>query len=1020
MSPRGLCVQVVIAPNGWSAKAALLVCRPETQEPVIGHDGQSAVLNIKLKVSWTQEVDVAWQAERERERVERERLKNEERARLRQEEAMQEEAERAERIAAKKRPGPTFFGGGRLGNAVEVEAAAKQGENWSKQNAIVVNSNKRTEAQLRALAAAETRRLGNSGRLADKQRAAVLHSALADGNALGRAMQESGFMTYDACRRETIANAAVRRQQAKNSRSNDAAASCAGSGLPAKGCLPVRIPPSRSAQQPAERAPRSGSLQVCQSQPVTVRQGHYDYEQASQPPTKHLPHREGLLCANDLDRYASLNASHADGHGAPSSASGVRSRAWGSEDLEGIWSAATAINSSSFITSPRAAPIHAGKRQPAGAMAYHDATPSRDDDGDDLLARARALIAAGAAVSGALGGVGRLGAGGEESRPRESMFASQIRLEERDSSPYSWRGNGDGPEGPGTDGEGGGEDELDRLAKIRGIARAILSGSNEAAVPADETGMEQTTQIVDEETFCADDFIGQTSFGTRIAEMDRLGAARGKQARDDGSDGGWPWMGEVERAQSGGGLVEPSTATLPSVQSRAESDLSAGIPIAGRGGSGRGHRSRGGWGAPEEEDDGREQRVVLQGMRLRGSLCGREDNPEISFMLKIDMGGFKCRTDKERRLRGEVSWKDRCELDLVGATSTLRVRVVRCRQPRGASQSVDSVVGECEIPVDQLEGSDRAVSWGWHRVLGLARGGDAAGSGEIHLGIERFRVAAEDDADVPEKESKATMPDEVLAPDLEDPFSKAGASVVLQRSWRCHLARRATRATIQWRESLQRKSHRAFPGSLGSLAGALGKGKDAKGNTTDEGEFPREGAAAMYSRRRPAVARGLPFGMPNGAGDTGGGFGRDVRASGADAVRASTRLSTDMGIGFESPFSGGMGGVHGNDPGRGGLGSQGRNFPLDALFPLSKASKSAFRLPPPAGITDARGGGGAAERSWGGGGEGHGGLYGGNAGYAGVDSGYSRAEPSNMLSGRRSDLGEQWDKIHGAAALLLG
>ena len=31
--------------------------------------------------------------------------------------------------------------------------------------------------------------------------------------------------------------------------------------------------------------------------------------------------------------------------------------------------------------------------------------------------------------------------------------------------------------------------------------------------------------------------------------------------------------------------------------------------------------------------------------------------------------------------------------------------------------------------MDQLEGSDRAVSWGWHRVLGLGVGGDAAASG---------------------------------------------------------------------------------------------------------------------------------------------------------------------------------------------------------------------------------------------------------------------------------------------------
>ena len=78
-----------------------------------------------------------------------------------QREREEEERERAERAEAKRRAGPTFFGGGRLGNALDVMAAARNGENWSKRNAIVVNSDKRREAQLRALAAAETRRLGS-------------------------------------------------------------------------------------------------------------------------------------------------------------------------------------------------------------------------------------------------------------------------------------------------------------------------------------------------------------------------------------------------------------------------------------------------------------------------------------------------------------------------------------------------------------------------------------------------------------------------------------------------------------------------------------------------------------------------------------------------------------------------------------------------------------------------------------------------------------------------------------------
>ena len=61
----------------------------------------------------------------------------------------------------------------------------------------------------------------------------------------------------------------------------------------------------------------------------------------------------------------------------------------------------------------------------------------------------------------------------------------------------------------------------------------------------------------------------------------------------------------------------------PQVQSRAESDLSEGIPMGGRhtGGGQRGGSGRlgGVWGQEEEveeADDGSEQRVVLEGNRV--------------------------------------------------------------------------------------------------------------------------------------------------------------------------------------------------------------------------------------------------------------------------------------------------------------------------------------------------------------------------------------------------------------------
>jgi len=300
--------------------------------------------------------------------------------------------------------------------------------------------------------------------------------------------------------------------------------------------------------------------------------------------------------------------------------------------------------------------------------------------------------------------------------------------------------------------------------------------------------------------------------------------------------------------------------------------------------------------------------------------------------------------------------------------------------------------------------------------LGLGVGGDASASGEVYLGVERFRVPdAAQEADKPVTESKGTMPDEQLAPDLEDPLSKAGASAVLQRGWRCHMARRDARATVQWRESLQRKSHRAFPGSLSGLqppakiaavAAAVNK-PDA--NTS--ADAPREGAAAMYTRRRPPPARSLAFASTPGLGQGGMGVGPGA----AGFLPGAGREYQDAGV-----WGGGRGSLvplHPTDAAarsadayRGGGPGQVKQFPLDALFPLGRASKSAFRLPPPAGITDTRGPGGAAERSWAGGGEGQAGLYRDRAGQG--DRDFGRAAGG-------SDLGGVWDKIHGAAAHLL-
>ena len=245
---------------------------------------------------------------------------------------------------------------------------------------------------------------------------------------------------------------------------------------------------------------------------------------------------------------------------------------------------------------------------------------------DDLLARARALIAAGNAASSALrgDGIGRgydpkaIGWGGDE--------ASQTTLNVAATQPPD-----DAPEPAG-----GEEGELDVLAKIRGIAQSILAShqpTEETHAASHDEPMTRESAFADRRTAAGGGGDMDASFGVRLAELSAVGRELG-----GGEEAGWEqWMEERRLCE------EPSTATLPSVLSRgAESDLSAGLPLQANG-------------ALDGGEDREEQRVVLQGFRMRGNVCGLRDDPEVSFMIKLDINGIKSRTNKERRLRGEVS-----------------------------------------------------------------------------------------------------------------------------------------------------------------------------------------------------------------------------------------------------------------------------------------------------------------------------------------------------------------------------
>ena len=269
---------------------------------------------------------------------------------------------------------------------------------------------------------------------------------------------------------------------------------------------------------------------------------------------------------------------------------------------------------------------------------------------DDVLARARALIAAGNAASSALRGdsISRgydpkaIGWGGDESS-QTTLNVPAVAIQPLDDAPEP---------------AGGEEGELDVLAKIRGIAQSILASHQ----PTEETHAASHDEPMTHESAFAERRAAaggggdmDASFSVRLAELSAVGRERGGGEEA----GGEQWMEERRLCE------EPSTATLPSVLSRgAESDLSAGLPLQANG-------------ALDGGEDREEQRVVLQGFRMRGNVCGPRDDPEVSFMIKLDINGIKSRTNKERRLRGEVSsFVFACDI------ARIHARVLACTYPQ--------------------------------------------------------------------------------------------------------------------------------------------------------------------------------------------------------------------------------------------------------------------------------------------------------------------------------------------------
>ena len=156
-------------------------------------------------------------------------------------------------------------------------------------------------------------------------------------------------------------------------------------------------------------------------------------------------------------------------------------------------------------------------------------------DHDDLLARARALIAAGNAASSALRGDGisrgydpkAIGWGGDESS-QTTLNVPAVAIQPLDDAPEP---------------AGGEEGELDVLAKIRGIAQSILASHQ----PTEETHAANHDEPMTHESAFAERRAAaggggdmDASFSVRLAELSAVGRERG-----DGEEAGWEqWMEE--------------------------------------------------------------------------------------------------------------------------------------------------------------------------------------------------------------------------------------------------------------------------------------------------------------------------------------------------------------------------------------------------------------------------------------------------------------------------------------------
>lgn len=239
--------------------------------------------------------------------------------------------------------------------------------------------------------------------------------------------------------------------------------------------------------------------------------------------------------------------------------------------------------------------------------------------------------------------------------------------------------------------------------------------------------------------------------------------------------------------------------------------------------------------AKPQYDVSEDQHLLVQDMRLRGTVGGVSHDERITYYLKLEVGGVKSKTAKAARKEGQVQWEDKCLFDVLGENLRLRARVFRSRRSDGAANVVDSVIAECNIHVPQLKGTDRSALWGWHKLdcVQLAKGEH----GELYLGVERFLPQSE--VKPPNARSRHAEQGTSTYSNMMEGSDVWEAAQVIKNAWRCRGARAKRRQLLKWRESMVRNA----------VKKAEKTGGAKKRKTGNKSQTGKEGAASLYSYR---------------------------------------------------------------------------------------------------------------------------------------------------------------------------